>query len=240
MKELVRSAVSRLGLEIVQRSRHVTLSTHLEALLPELGADAVFDVGANTGQFARSLRDTGYKGWILSFEPNPVLAEALNVTAASDPRWLVFPYALSAEDGTLTLHVTQRDDLASALPINAYGKAAFGEGMTIVRDVEVPMRRLDTIYEDLRQAYGFARPFLKMDTQGFDLHVLRGAEGVWTSIVGLLTEMSLKPLYEGMPDATESLDAVRDAGFDVSGVYAVSSDPSGALIELDCVARRRA
>lgn len=216
-----------------------TLAKHLQSLLPALGVDVVFDVGANQGQFARRLREIGYKGWILSFEPNPALSEGLRSVAVTDPRWRVLDHALGDEDSMLTLHVTRSDDLASALPANPYAEETFGMNIAVMRDVEVSVLRLDGMYEALQQEHGFARPFLKMDTQGFDLHVLRGAEGVWPTLAGVLTEMSLKPIYDGMPDITESLDAVRQAGFEVTGIFPVAHDSTGALIEIDCVARRR-
>lgn len=198
----------------------------------------MFDVGANRGQFAQRLRQIGYRGWIVSFEPNRDLLPLLERLSARDPRWRILPLALGDSEGTQTLHVSGSDDLASVLTINDYARQSLGTVANVVRDTDVDVQRLDTVYPALRQELGFARPFLKIDTQGYDLNVFRGAEGCWPDLAGLITEMSLQPLYDGMPDLTESLRAIRAAGFDVTGLFRVVSDSSMRLIEVDCVARR--
>ena len=216
------------------------LQDHLRLTLPSLGVDCVFDVGANRGQFGEELRTIGYEGWIVSFEPNPEAAASVGEQAAQDPKWRVLPVALGETTGTQSLHVFQGSKLSSVLDLNAYAKKTFGTDARSVREDTVEMDRLDSVFDRLRGELGFRRPFLKMDTQGYDLHVLRGAEGCWEELVGLMTEVSLKPIYEGMPDITESLDAVREAGFDVTGLFPVCRDRrTGAVIEMDCVARRR-
>ena len=85
------------------------------------------------------------------------------------------------------------------------------------------------------------RVFLKLDTQGFDLEVLKGAESVLNKVVGLQAEASFKPIYEGMPDHITALTEFRRLGFEVTGFYLVSRDPgSYAIIEYDCVLARTA
>lgn len=214
-----------------------TISEHLCGLLPAMDVDCVFDVGANRGQFAQMIRNKGYKGLILSFEPNLNLIGPLRAASADDERWHVFPYGLGAERGTMTLHVPASDDLASVLPLNEYALTTCA-GTDTVHDLKVYIYRLDDIYLDLKRQNGFHRPFLKMDTQGYDLHVLQGAEGVWKLLCGILTEVSFKPLYDGMPDVTHSLDAIRGAGFHIAGLYSVSRDRIGAVMEMDCLAYR--
>ena len=239
MKRLIKSAFRHVGLEVVRSENLSNLHGHLRDLLADLRVDCVIDVGANEGQFARSLRDHGFRGYILSFEPVPAMAPRLASELGRDPLWRHLPLALGDQDGRLTLHVPRRSLFASALPASEYGRTAFQDRPfdTLVEEV-VPVRRLDSLFAQLRDELGFERPFLKLDTQGYDLHVLRGAQGSLESICGLLTEMSLRPLYEGMPDIADSLEAVRTAGFEITGLFPVVRDASGALIEVDCVARR--
>src|SRR5258708_7328948 len=61
---------------------------HLQKLLLHLDVDCVFDVGANTGQYAAMLRrEVGFQGLIISFEPIPKVARALRAVAKGDPLW---------------------------------------------------------------------------------------------------------------------------------------------------------
>ena len=241
MKALIRRMFRATGLDVVRLPYPHSFEKHLQSLLRRLDVDCVFDIGANRGQFASTLRRIGFNGWILSFEPIPPLVDTLRQRSASDVRWRVLPYAIGNHDGTLTLHVpSKHSPLASALKLNEFARTTFRvEGLTHADEIEVPVYRLDTICGDLMKEHGIRRPFLKLDTQGFDLQALEGARGVLPLLVGLQTEVSLQPLYEGMPDITESLDTIRSMGFDVTGIFPVVYDPRGALIEMDCLAQRR-
>ncbi|MFZ0497148.1 MAG: hypothetical protein WBE80_05265 [Methylocella sp.] len=56
------------------------------ALMRDRKITLVLDIGANKGQYGKSLRDTiGYKGRIVSFEPLREAFAILQQTAASDP-----------------------------------------------------------------------------------------------------------------------------------------------------------
>ena len=236
----VNSVLQRVGLSLDRWPPKNSLQRHLSELLPILQTDCVFDVGANRGQFAQSLREIGYAGHIVSFEPNPSLIPVLEAACADDPRWTVQAVALGDAEQTQTLHVPSGDDLASVLDINDYARASFGRATDDIQSETIAVRRLDALYADLKRGLGFSRPFLKMDTQGYDLHVFRGAEGCRGEITGLITEVSFKPIYDAMPTADESLAAVRDAGFEITGLFPLVQDASRVLMEMDCVARRPA
>src|SRR5687767_12447049 len=68
-------------------------------LMRRLGIDLVLDVGANTGQFAGELREQGFQGRIISFEPIPAVYRDLERNAAADPLWTAKNFALGNEDG---------------------------------------------------------------------------------------------------------------------------------------------
>jgi hypothetical protein len=84
-----------------------------------------------------------------------------------------------------------------------------------------------------------ARTYLKMDTQGFDLEVVRGAERVLPSVLGLQSEISVVPIYQQMPDYLTALATFKDLGFVLTGIYPVVRDKSTlAVTEFDCIMRR--
>jgi hypothetical protein len=59
---------------------------------------------------------------------------------------------------------------------------------------------------------------LKIDTQGYDLEVLKGAENTLQSIRALQLEASVRPIYEGMPGFREVLDYLMSRGFALSAM----------------------
>ena len=76
---------------------------------------------------------------------------------------------------------------------------------------QVPIHRLDQMLKDEIKAAG--NIFLKVDTQGHEMQVLRGAEGVMKHITGVKIEMSLFPLYEGETLYLDMLKYLDHKGF---------------------------
>ena len=83
------------------------------------------------------------------------------------------------------------------------------------------------------------RVLLKTDTQGFDLHVLRGASGCIDLLTGVLAELSVIPIYEQSPPFHEAIRAYRDAGFDIVDLFLVNRTADGRILELDGLFVRR-
>lgn len=121
------------------------------------------DVGAAQGVYTWTLDRLASACW--SFEANPVSAERVRKRV---PRANVESTALSSADGRATLVVPR----VSGIP--AYGLASVDEAHPVQRDgsavrLDVPVRTLDS-YELAPVG------FLKVDVEGHELEVLKGAE----------------------------------------------------------------
>jgi hypothetical protein len=97
------------------------------------------------------------------------------------------------------------------------------------------MKRLDTALEELRSALDANRLFLKLDTQGWDLEVMKGATQVLPLVHLIQSELSFKSIYSGQPSYVESLQYFRDLGFEVAGLFPLVRDKNWGVIEADCV-----
>jgi len=107
----------------------------------------------------------------------------------------------------------------------------------IVGDLLVETRRLDTIIGSL--ACSDTSPwFLKSDTQGHDLEVLRGAGSALREIIGSQVEMSVRRIYRGTPSWIPFVQEPDTMGFVISGMFPVSYDRDLTAIEVDCVVIR--
>lgn len=239
MKQRIKNILHRTGFDLVRVPHPHTLEKHLQGLLRERRIDCVLDVGAMHGNYAKMLRAIGYRGWIVSVDPVPSNVVVLERKAAGDSRWRVIQGALGDAEASLSLHVSRNSDLSSFLPLNDYGRATFPEISDDIDEITVRVRRLDEAADDWLPA-GVTNVFLKTDTQGYDVPVLRGATGLLPKISLVQMELPLKPLYDGMADLTEGLTELRERGYDVTGLFPVNGDASHALIEVDCVAQRRA
>ena len=88
-------------------------------LIAEQGIDAVVDVGANEGLFAKRLRDDGFSGRIVSFEPLSSAFALLASASADDPNWECVQLALGATTGEATLNVARNLASSSFLPMDS-------------------------------------------------------------------------------------------------------------------------
>ena len=161
--------------------------------LAEHSIHYLIDVGANEGQFGSSMLQAGFKGEILSFEPQAEAFTKLRKRAESTKNWKTFHFAMGDFDGQSELNIAGNSvssSLLSMLPahLNAAPKSVY------VSRESIEVKKLETIYEGLmKEEYAF----LKMDTQGFEMKVLKGAERILDKIVGIQLEMACHPLYDG-------------------------------------------
>lgn len=238
-KKAISSAADRAGFLIVPKWRSDARIEHADLLaqiFQTLKIDCVLDVGANRGQFKTFIRNqVGYGGTILSFEPVKQLADACRKLAQQDPDWHIFETALGDRDGRATMNVTERDTFSSFLnPLESeLVKRRFAKFMTISAKVEVEIRSVDAVLPELMNRYKFARPFLKMDTQGFDLAVMNGASDSLKLIPALQTELSILPIYQNMPTWTAMVGNLNERGFALSGMFPITRDENLRVVEID-------
>ena len=206
----------------------------LTAMLERRGITLVIDVGANIGQYAAALRVSGYGGRIVSFEPLSAAHAELARAASPDKAWIVAPRtAVGATRGNITINVSANSDMSSALPFAAHAASVF-DGDRMVGRETVPLTTVDAILA--AHAAVSDRVFLKSDTQGYDLEVLRGARASLGRIVGLQIESSLSPIYEGQPDWRAIIDFLAPHGFTVHFVVpGYFSRRHGRMMEVDLI-----
>ena len=226
--------IARLfGYEMIKRKKQPTLNTHLINLINRHAIELVLDVGANFGQFGTMLRNEGYKGEIHSFEPVSKTFESLSAKCSGDHRWFVHQVAMGDVCGEKTIHVTESSDLSSFLEPNDFGKEEF-KPIKVISEEAVEVSTIENFLTTHVTDCDKRRILLKMDTQGYDLTVFKGALKVMDRIVCILSELSVAPIYSNMPHYVDSLMEYEEYGFVVCGFYPVSRKDDLSLIEFDC------
>lgn len=208
---------------------------HLADLFERIDPQCVLDVGANTGQYGRLLREIGYDGWIVSFEPVRSSFEELCETSSGDRHWRAFQLALGSQRGETEIAVADVTQLSSFLRLNSYAADQLPGASRISHTERVQTRTVGDCWDECLADLPQQRVFLKLDTQGWDLHVLEGSRPVLDRIAGAQLEASLVPIYEDQPTFADSLAAVTKLGFAVTGIFPVNRDSLFRLIEVDCV-----
>lgn len=201
------------------------------------GLRTVIDAGANRGQFALVAAHRWPDATLICFEPLPAACATLARVLAGHPRLRVVDAALSAAAGTAALHVSRADDSSSLLAITDRQTATF-PGTDEVGTITVRTARLDA---ELTPAGAMERPaLLKIDVQGAELDVLRGATGVLDRIDAVLVECSFVEFYAGQALADAVIRLLHEHGFALSGLASPTTDAQGRIVQADLLLQRSA
>lgn len=163
------------------------------------------DVGANKGDFSLvASKLVGSKGRILAFEPAPDNCKWITKSIEKNGYRNIGLYemALSDENGTAQLHIGDKSgwhSLIPGLPHREKGK------------IEVKMRTLD----DFLQEINYSNPVdvVKIDVEGADLHVLRGAKKTLLNNKSITLLLDVHPHFGVNPD--EVCNFLRELGFKI-------------------------
>jgi FkbM family methyltransferase len=224
---------STIGYDLVRFEGQHNLRSHLTKVINAYKINVIIDVGANEGQFGLFLRSIGFKGVICSFEPVAAPFAILSSVSETDDLWFSYNFALGAKSEEAQINVSKHTTFSSLLKPNEYALGHWPNSH-IDHTEKVIVKTLDEwSLEGLISDKDSI--FLKMDTQGFDLEVFLGAKNTLKSVCGILSELSLIAVYEGMPNYTQSLSTFERAGFSVSGFYPITRNKNLSLNEVDCV-----
>jgi FkbM family methyltransferase len=168
-------------------------------LLPawvDLRAGIVADVGANVGDWSAAVLRVVPEARVLAVEPAPEPLRRLSERFADVPGVVVDGHAVSDRPGTAVLHVTGHSHNSSLhAPHAAMGSLYESTtGWDVVARVPTPTATLDELLagEDVA--------LLKIDVQGAEREVLRGAPQVLARTAAVLIEVTFVSHYAG--DAT--------------------------------------
>ncbi len=223
----IRHVVNRAGFDITREP----FDYRLVKLMRARGVTNVLDIGANTGQFAHVLRRAGFTGRIVSVEPLADAFAELDRAAAADERWTAVRAAVSDEAGPITINVASNSVSSSALPMLARHEQAAPESAYVRTE-----RVAATTVDELVRTHGLepARTLLKVDVQGFEDAVLRGAADSLPVFGAAQLELSVAALYGGQLLMSELVQQLDRAGLELWYLEpAFVDETSGRVLQYD-------
>lgn len=183
----------------------------------------VVDVGAHDGAWADETRRTFPGARVVCLEANPCHAAALAA------RGLTFRTCL----------------LGAATGDTVGFYAAGGTGDSIFREIGPHYRRCEPVrmatcrLDDVPEVRALRSvDVLKIDVQGAELDVLRGAPETLAKTELVVAEASLLPYNEGAPLVADVVACMASAGFQVIGVVAIHA-VAGLQAQVDLAFARR-
>lgn len=198
--------------------------------LPALGRftfDCVVDVGANKGQFATFSRATWPSCRIISFEPLDEPADIFDAIFSADPKVSLHRAGVAAAEADLEINVTAHEDSSSFFEVSEIQQKAFGSVTVDKKTVHCGPLSHFIGAQDLG-----ASALLKIDTQGYELEVLRGSVDLLPSFHAIYCELSYVELYRGQPKASEVICFLREHGFNLTGVFN-QAESEGVALQAD-------
>jgi FkbM family methyltransferase len=174
-------------------SARVAPSIEHKAILGSMDLDLLLDVGANRGQFSLMARTLHPTVRVCAFEPLPSEAAVYRKLLGNQDGITLCEVALGEHVGLAELNLSARPDSSSLLPIGEL-QTKFFPNTGGVGKVKVEVKPLDLFPEFWSSA---RRALLKLDVQGFELNVLRGAREALAHCAYVYAECSMVPLYTG-------------------------------------------
>ena len=206
------------------------------ASLNDGNCDIVIDVGANTGQYAKKLITRGFKGKIISFEPLVDAYQKLLQNTKKHENWsAIGPVAIGEKNGTSQINISGNSVSSSLLEMEEAHRSAEKTSEYIgVQDVDV---RSIMSYQDILAP--FTKIYLKIDTQGFELHVLEGLGAVLEKIVFIQLEVSFIELYSQQCLNRDVETWMSKNNFEIWSIERGFSDPAtGQILQADYIYRK--
>jgi FkbM family methyltransferase len=231
LKPLVRRFRNRRNLRLGLKSRDPFVITR-ELVGP--GARLVFDVGAHEGLAARRYREIFPAATIHCFEPFPESFDRLGQAVAGLGAIELHAFALAAEEGQAAFSVNRNSATNSLLESDEAADVYWrGDTPKTVTSLSVTTRTLDAFAAEQSIA---AIDVLKMDVQGGEYDVLRGAGDLLRRhAIGLIyMELITAPTYVGQHRMREYLELFDAVGYELFDFYNLGRG-SGRLLQTDII-----
>ncbi len=240
LKKDIQELFKKFGFNLAKFTPNNYGPARSKQILDKYGIDTVIDIGANAGQFAIELRsDLGYspyKNRIISFEPLSTAFKSLLTHAALDPNWEVFNAAIGDSDESREINIAGNLYSSSLLDMLPSHIKSAPESEYIGKE-KIDVKRLDSIFGNLCNPNN--NVFMKIDTQGYESKVLKGAEKSLIQIDTVQMEMSLVPLYDGELLFNEMCMLMSEKGYTLVAIDSEYIDRNtGQLLQVNGIFHR--
>lgn len=207
------------------------------ANLPDVDYDLILDVGGNIGEVAEAMYNYWPDARLVSFEPIPGAAEANRLRAAG--RWDVITTAIGerASDAE-PLWFCANQHTASTMQQPGTARRKLYGIRDVHEQVSVQVQPLDAF---LSLSEGRERILVKVDVEGYEAHVLRGARRYLPRATTVVCEVQQDPtIFLGSPSPAWVDRELQAYGLVLHGVAGVELSPAGRVVQWDGVWTRDA
>ncbi len=236
IRRTIKVLLKKAGYDLVRFAPDSDPLARRMKLLNGYGVNVVLDVGANVGQSGKQLRNLGYQGRIISFEPLSSAYKLLTLSAKADGSWDTFNLALGDKSDNVIINIAGNSLSSSMLEMLPAHIKSLPNSEYIAQE-QVRMVTLDSIFDSL--SLKGKKIYLKIDAQGFEENVIKGATNSLRLIDIIQLEMSLTPLYRGELLFPEMYALLCRKGYQMVSIEQGFSDSeTGVLLQIDGIFSR--
>ena len=230
-KEIIKKYIEKTGFTIarypVPDQKRRILAYH------NFKIDTLLDVGANSGQYAGLMRELGYKGIIHSFEPTSNAFNLLRNKSKKDKNWHIHQLAIGSMPGKIEINISENSFSSSILEIEKLHVNNAPQSRYINKET-VSIETIDNLFPAITK--GVKSIYMKIDTQGYESEVLKGAENSLHKIQCIQLEMSLVKLYKNEWLFEEIASYLKKNYFEIFTIEPEFYDSNtGQLLQLDAI-----
>jgi FkbM family methyltransferase len=198
--------------------------------------DVVFDVGANVGDFVECVLAYQPRVIVHAFEPVSEAFEVLARRFGSYPGIYCLESALGAEQCERRIYISKYIQASSFLENGRrLNDKVYGIDFATKRSAIVPV---ETVTKYLRD-HGIGRvKLLKLDVQGYEIEVLKGAREAFELIDFIYAEAQFQELYKGGPLFNDLFDFLSER-YELLRMTSFRTDNDGKLMECDMIFKSR-
>jgi FkbM family methyltransferase len=215
VRRLTKDLLHRLGYSVRSHGANssvnaIDIVADVKVLLGRPSSPLFFDVGANEGQTILEMTRDFPGATIHSFEPSPKTYRGLANQFGSRSNIKLHNLALGDQPGEFPFTVCSDWSVNDSLLNPAWS--------SLTNTVTVSVATLDQFCQ--QQAIERI-DWLKIDTQGYDLRVLQGAQSLLASgrIHLVSAEAMFNQMYEGQPSLCDLLQFMAGCNYRVNGFY---------------------
>lgn len=197
---------------------------------------AVIDVGANEGQFSSAILYANPELRVVAFEPLPEVARRFELNFLHNKKVSLVQRACGERTQKCSIHLNSYSQSSSILSLSNNHLRNFPTAREI-GSVEIEVMRLD----DAVLAKNLPTPILlKIDVQGYELHVLEGARMTLENVQHVLVETCFVPMYQGEPQFDKVFAFLAGMGFSfVAPLSILWEESTGKALQMDALFERR-
>ncbi len=213
-------------------------SYNISRRLRRIGIDpkTIIDVGSNIGQFAVASSKIFEGVRLICIEPNQFLIEKLKKNLSYVSKLDVINCAVGEARGMTTFYINQDSQVSSILKLGNDRLRMFPSSMP-KKELVINIDTLDNIIDSMD---GLGKVLLKLDVQGVEAAVLKGAEKTLQRVEWVVIEIAFANLYCGESTFGDIDEIMKYSGFVfLSPLNFHMSPNSDQIIEMDALYVRK-